>query len=65
MIIPQDEQFRREREQYALRFNCEDCAMFEPANGSCAHGYPTERHRKARYEDPDANVLFCKEFDLA
>lgn len=65
MIIEQDERFRREREKYRLRFNCEDCALFDPRTERCAHGYPVHKHRAARYEDPDANLLFCKEFDLA
>ena len=65
MIIPQDALFRRERERFALRFTCEDCALFDARDASCAHGYPTEPHRAARYDDPDAPVIFCKDFDLA
>ncbi|MEM9073618.1 MAG: hypothetical protein AAGE52_34320 [Myxococcota bacterium] len=64
MIIPQDQLFRDEAERYQLRWNCEDCVLF---NGEerCVHGFPTDRHRKERYRDLDASVLFCKEFDLA
>ncbi len=65
MRIPQDEQFRRERERFALRFTCEDCALFDPARERCLHGYPSEHHRAARYEDPEADLLYCKDFDLA
>jgi hypothetical protein len=65
MIIEQDERFREERRRYRLRFTCEDCALFDEARERCAHGYPTERHRAARYADPTARILFCKEFDLA
>lgn len=64
MIIEQDERFRRERARYRLRFTCEDCALFDPQTERCAHGFPTERHRTARYDDPDARLLFCKEFEL-
>lgn len=64
MKIPQDERFRRERKRFDLRFNCEDCTLFDPERETCAHGFPTASHRKARYEDPDVAVLFCKEFEL-
>lgn len=63
MIVPQDALFREQAERYRLRWNCEDCALFDPERG-CAHGFPTERHRRARYDDPEAALLFCKEFDL-
>lgn len=69
MIIPQDALFREESERFALRWNCEDCQRFmgddAEGQGHCAHGFPTERHRRKRYEDPAADVLFCKEFELA
>ncbi|MFW6067907.1 MAG: hypothetical protein ACOC97_06190 [Myxococcota bacterium] len=64
MIIPQDARFRREWEAYRLRFNCEDCSLFDPDRGACAHGYPTAGHRASRYDDPAADLLFCKDFDL-
>ncbi|MFK8002935.1 MAG: hypothetical protein AB8H86_25425 [Polyangiales bacterium] len=63
MIIPQDELFRREAAKFGLRWNCEDCSRFNN-EARCAHGFPTEKHRRARYEDPDASLYFCKEFDL-
>ena len=37
--------------------------LFDPAVG-CAHGFPTHRHRKSRYDDPTAALLFCKNFEL-
>ena len=64
MIIEQDERFRQERARFRLRFNCEDCALFDPNTERCAHGYPVENHRAARYEDPEARLLFCKDFEL-
>ncbi len=66
MRVPQDARFRAQRVELRLRFTCDDCAMFDPERARCAHGYPTEEHRRARYErEPDAPIVFCKEFDLA
>lgn len=65
MKILQDEAFRAERERFALRFTCEDCALWDPATDRCAHGFPTHEHRATRYDDPHASVVFCKEFELA
>jgi hypothetical protein len=56
--------FREERARFALRFTCEDCALFDPEHASCAHGYPTEEHRAARYEQPGVDLVFCKDFEL-
>jgi hypothetical protein len=64
MRVPQDERFRQEREKFALRFNCEDCCHFVEASAKCLHGYPTDGHRAARYDDPTAELLFCKDFTL-
>ena len=64
MRIPQDERFRREREQFRLCFCCEDCALFDPSAERCVHGYPCWQHREARYRDPEADLLFCKDFEL-
>ena len=65
MKIPQDERFRRERARYALRFCCESCASFDAPREGCAHGYPTDEHRHARYERPEVALVFCKDFELA
>jgi len=65
MKIPQDERFREERERYRLRFCCEDCGLFSEADRRCVHGFPTVEHRRLRYLDPEAAVVYCKEFDLA
>lgn len=64
MRIPPDPRFPEERARYALRFNCEDCAMWDPDHERCAHGYPADDHRRARYESPDVDVVFCKDFQL-
>lgn len=63
MEVVQDERFRQERERFSLRWNCEDCALYDP-EGACAHGFPTQRHRRSRYDDPEAPLLFCKDFEL-
>lgn len=63
MRIAQDARFRAEADAANLRWTCEDCALFD-GRGACAHGYPTPRHRKERYEDPSVDLLFCKDFEL-
>jgi len=65
MKLPQDETFRVEARRFGLKWCCEDCTRFDPAHETCAHGYPSERHRKGRYADPRVDLLFCKEFELA
>jgi hypothetical protein len=64
MRLPQAPDFAGQRERYALRFTCEHCSLFDPDSGRCAHGFPTEDHRLARYEDVRASLVFCKDFDL-
>jgi hypothetical protein len=62
--LPQDARFREEWRRFGLRFTCEHCGLFDAERERCAHGFPTEPHRSARYENPDAAVLFCKDFEL-
>ncbi len=59
-----DARFLRERAALALRFTCEACAHFDPARGACGNGYPTDEHRRARYDDARALLVFCKEWEL-
>ncbi len=72
--------FDDERARFALRFCCEECGHFDGARARCAHGWPTDLHRRARYaSDADVcagderradadvcagDVVFCKEFEL-
>ena len=58
--------FAVERAHYALRFTCEHCSHFQVERERCTHGYPTAVHRAERYEQPaeDAELVFCKDFDL-
>ena len=64
MKLPQDAAFRHQRERFSLRFTCEHCALFDPDAESCVHGFPTDEHRLAYYEDHDALIVFCKDFEL-
>ena len=64
MKVAQYPAFREERRRFALRFTCEDCALFDPERASCAHGYPTEEHRVERYDHPGVDLVFCKDFEL-
>jgi hypothetical protein len=63
--LPQDARFRDEAARLSLRFQCEHCGLYDAARDRCAHGFPTDEHRAARYVDPDAPLSFCKDFELA
>jgi hypothetical protein len=56
--------FRDQRARYTLRFTCEHCSYFEPHAQRCSHGYPNQAHREAHYEEPDVELIFCKDFEL-
>jgi hypothetical protein len=56
--------FAAQRERLALRFTCEDCALFDPEREACAHGFPTDEHRQRYYARPGAELVFCKDFEL-
>ncbi len=62
--LPRDPRFDEERERYALRHCCEDCAWFEPPTQSCRHFWPNAEHRRAFYAAPGTELVFCKEFEL-
>ena len=61
-----DARFVEERIRFRLRQACEDCVHFVASEESCAHGYPTEDHRAARFEAlaVGSEVVFCKEWEL-
>ncbi len=62
MRLPRDERFREEASRFDLRYECEDCVLFDSLRG-CAHGYPNAEHlRSARASD---DLVFCQDFDLA
>ena len=65
MRVPLDREFHRQRRQLNFKFCCEDCGHFDRRQGCCAHGWPTQLHRTARYDDPAcSDIVFCKEFEL-
>lgn len=68
MILPVDARFRAEREAHGLRMHCEDCALFDrdvPEPRGCAHGYPTEPHRRPASLEAQTAIHFCKDFEAA
>lgn len=59
------DQFRAQCQRFALRFCCEDCAHFHEHTDRCAHGWPTDDHRRQRHDRQDCcELIFCKEFEL-
>lgn len=56
--------FREQRAAYGLRFTCEHCTYFDERSEACSHGYPNRAHRDAQYEAADAELVFCKDFEL-
>jgi hypothetical protein len=62
VLLPRTAEFDVERDQFALRFACEDCAHFEASTERCRHEWPNESHRR---EPVEPGLLdFCKEFEL-
>jgi hypothetical protein len=62
MRLPWTPEFDVERDQFALRFCCEDCAHFDAAAERCCHEWPNELHRLGAVRPPMLD--FCKEFEL-
>lgn len=65
MKIAVDDSYRAERARFRLHLHCEDCALWDDARDACAHGYPTEEHRRPAVDAEDAHVVFCKDFEVA
>jgi len=63
MRVPAGPAFDDERDRFALRCCCEDCAHFDPRDQRCRHDWPTAPHRRAALTD-GGEILFCKEFEL-
>jgi hypothetical protein len=60
MELPKDARFLEEEARFSLRMHCEDCVLYDEPRNRCAHGYPTEQHRR----DPArALIVFCKDFE--
>jgi len=64
MRLPWTAEFEAERERYALRFCCEDCANFVAERERCRHEWPNELHRRWEREGMPPILDFCKEFEL-
>jgi hypothetical protein len=62
---PRDPRFDEEAARFRLIFTCEECGHFDPRSAGCAHEWPSELHRRARYAAPSPDVVFCKEFEPA
>jgi hypothetical protein len=62
--LPASDAFTTQRALHVLRFTCEHCTYFASEDDRCTHGYPNEQHRLSRYEDPTAELVFCKDFEL-
>ena len=58
-----DELFRKESHEFALRFQCEDCAHYDVAAETCSNGFPSAAHRVRRL-DLFEEIEFCKLFEL-
>ncbi|HEY6880021.1 MAG TPA: hypothetical protein VI299_18480 [Polyangiales bacterium] len=64
MKLPGSPEFTEQRALHVLRFTCEHCTYFASETERCTHGYPNQLHRLRRYEDPTAELVFCKDFEL-
>lgn len=64
MITVVSDRLRREANDLALKFCCEDCAHFAEDRDACGNGYPVEPHRGVRLTAV-REMTFCKEFELA
>lgn len=64
MKIEQDARFREQRERYQLRFCCESCANFDAPVERCSLEFPVEEHRLVHYRDPEALLVFCKDYEF-
>ncbi len=60
MEIERDARLDEEAARFGLVRHCEDCALFDDHHEACAHGYPTEQHRRRVSEKL---VVFCKDFE--
>ena len=65
MITVADEQFRREVVKFNLQCTCDACGAFDPGEGRCAYGFPTDPHRRLPLATDPPEFVFCKSFELA
>lgn len=62
MITVVDERLRQEAREFALKFGCEQCVVFDAEGRCCSHRYPNAEHMGIDLERAD-RVVFCKEFE--
>lgn len=65
MWIVMDEQYRREKEQFRLKENCEDCQHYCETRDQCGMLYPVLPHKSATFEKAadGERIYFCKMFE--
>ena len=77
MVTLRTARFEEEAARFALRYNCEDCGMFDLVRERCRHEWPTEKHRRVAPPSGSSSdagvpgegrntareVVFCKEFE--
>ncbi len=63
MKTPVTPVLREEARRFALRFACCECAHYDAVTDRCGQGWPTRVTRDAI--EKAAEVVFCKEFELA
>jgi hypothetical protein len=62
--LPRTQAFDEESARFGLVFCCEECGHFDRARAACRHDWPTDLHRRARYDERDTDeIVFCKEFE--
>lgn len=59
------EAFERDAERHRLAFCCEECLHFDEDAEQCGIFFPTDPHRRARFESaaPGDRLFFCKMFE--
>jgi hypothetical protein len=62
--LPWTPEFDAERERFAFRYCCEDCAHFDAPRERCRHEWPNELHREREKSLVPEFCDFCKEFEL-
>lgn len=66
MYITMNEQYRREKEQFALKECCEHCLHFCAERKECEVMYPVEPHLRSTFDQAKdgERIYFCKMFEV-
>ncbi|MFO0681535.1 MAG: hypothetical protein U0234_05775 [Sandaracinus sp.] len=62
MEIERDDRLDEEAARFGLVRHCEECVLYDEERDRCAHGYPTEPHKRSASRKL---VVFCKDFEAA